>query len=192
MEYVILAVTVIVGLGLGVCVGWVIAQTHDVIRYFEPDDQCTLLGFAASRLAAIRSSWDRRVANLIVAVRNASVTRAYLSLLRHRRRHQVEALPGLAASHASCCPESRTRHTAPQTEGVRRLLHAYDSVQLVARAAQADRERLQQQCESLRKEITKLQAEVKRLQKERAESARTFATRVREATGRSRIAPPLG
>ena len=75
-------------------------------------------------------------------------------------------------------------------ENVRRMLHVCDQVTEVVRAAQTDRERLQQHCEALRAEVRQLQAEVKRLQKERAESAHWFATVMREAAARFPIAPP--
>jgi hypothetical protein len=75
-------------------------------------------------------------------------------------------------------------------ENVRRMLHEYDQAKEAARAAQTDRERLQQHCEALREEIRQLQAEVKHLQKERAESAQWFATVMREAAARFLIMPP--
>jgi predicted nucleic acid-binding Zn-ribbon protein len=75
-------------------------------------------------------------------------------------------------------------------EHVRRLLHEYDQATEAARAAQAERDRLQQQCEALREEARQLHAALGRLQKERSEAAHWFATMLQEAAARFPLTPP--
>ena len=75
-------------------------------------------------------------------------------------------------------------------EHVHRVLHDYDQATEAARVAQADRERLLQQCEALREQVRQLQTELARLQKERAEAAHWFATMMREAAARFPTTPP--
>ena len=75
-------------------------------------------------------------------------------------------------------------------EGVRRLLAGYDQATAAARAAQAERDRLQQQCEALREEARQLHAELGRLQKERADAARWVTTMLQEAAARFPSVPP--
>ena len=75
-------------------------------------------------------------------------------------------------------------------ESVRRMLQEYDEAVRAARAAQTDRERLQQHCDALREEVRHLQAEVKRLRTERAEAAQWFAAMMREVAARFPVTPP--
>ena len=75
-------------------------------------------------------------------------------------------------------------------DGVRRILDACDQAAEAARAAQADRERLFQQCEALREQVRQLHAELARLQKERTEAAQWFATMMQEAAARFPTTPP--
>ena len=75
-------------------------------------------------------------------------------------------------------------------ETVRRLLAAYDQATAAARAAQAERDRLQQQCEALREEARHLHAELGRLQKERTEAAHWVTTIIQEAAVRFPPTPP--
>jgi uncharacterized protein YlxW (UPF0749 family) len=75
-------------------------------------------------------------------------------------------------------------------ESVRRMLQEYDEAVRAARAAQADREQLQQHCDALREEVRYLQAEVKRLRTERAEAAQWFAAMMREGAARFPVTPP--
>ncbi len=75
-------------------------------------------------------------------------------------------------------------------EHVRRMLHEYDQASEAARAAQTDRERLQQEGEALREQVRQLHAELVRLQKERVEAAHWVATMIQEAATRFPITPP--
>jgi hypothetical protein len=75
-------------------------------------------------------------------------------------------------------------------EGIRRMQGEYAQAKEVAKAAQKDRERLQQNCEELREEVRRLQAEAERLRTERAETAQWFAAMIRETAARLRIEPP--
>ena len=74
-------------------------------------------------------------------------------------------------------------------EHVRRLLQEYDQATEAARAAQAERDRLQQEGEALRAQVRQLHAELVRLQKDRADAAHWFATILQEAAARFPIAP---
>lgn len=75
-------------------------------------------------------------------------------------------------------------------DGVRRLLDACDEATEAARAAQAERDRLQQQCEALREEARHLHAELGRVQKERTDTAHWITTMLQEAAARFPITPP--
>jgi branched-subunit amino acid aminotransferase/4-amino-4-deoxychorismate lyase len=75
-------------------------------------------------------------------------------------------------------------------ETLRRMLHEYDQCKEVARTAQTERDRLQQQCVALREEVRRLQVESKRLQKERADAAEWVTTMLQEAAARFPITPP--
>jgi predicted TPR repeat methyltransferase len=75
-------------------------------------------------------------------------------------------------------------------EGVRRILDGYEQTVEVARAAQTERDRLQQQCEALREEARHLHAELGRLQKERTDTAHWVTTMLQEAAARFPITPP--
>lgn len=75
-------------------------------------------------------------------------------------------------------------------EGLRRILHEYDQCKEAVGASEAERSRLQQNCEALREEVRQLQTELTRLQKERTESAQWFAAMMQEAAARFPVAPP--
>lgn len=75
-------------------------------------------------------------------------------------------------------------------ETLRRILHEYDQATEAARAAQAERDRLQQQCAALREDVRQFHTENKRLQKERADAAQWLATMMQEAAMRFPIGPP--
>jgi hypothetical protein len=75
-------------------------------------------------------------------------------------------------------------------DGVRRILDAYDQATEAAHAAQAERDRLQEQCAALREQVGQLHGELTRLQKERAEAAQWCANMIREAAARFPIMPP--
>jgi predicted nucleic acid-binding Zn-ribbon protein len=75
-------------------------------------------------------------------------------------------------------------------EKLQQRLHAYDQAVAAVRAAQAERDRLQQQGAALREEVQQLHAAVARLQKERTEAAHWFATMLQEAAVRFPATPP--
>ena len=75
-------------------------------------------------------------------------------------------------------------------ETLRRMLHEYEQCKEVARTAETERDRLQQQCVALREEVRQLHAESKRLQKERADAAQWVATILQEAASRFPLTPP--
>jgi septal ring factor EnvC (AmiA/AmiB activator) len=75
-------------------------------------------------------------------------------------------------------------------ENVGRMLREYDQCKTALEAAQAERDRLQQQCEALREEARQLHAELERLQKDRAEAAQWVATMLQEAATRFPLTPP--
>ena len=75
-------------------------------------------------------------------------------------------------------------------EGVRQLLRERSQFKVVAEAAQAECERLQQQCEALREEVRRRTVETERLQQERTETALWFSAMIKETAARLRIEPP--
>ena len=75
-------------------------------------------------------------------------------------------------------------------EKLQQRLHAYDQAVAAVRAAQAERDRLQQQGAALREEVQQLHAAVARLQKERTDAAHWFATMLQEAAVRFPATPP--
>jgi anion-transporting ArsA/GET3 family ATPase len=75
-------------------------------------------------------------------------------------------------------------------DGVRRILDACDRATEATRRAQAERDRVLQECQALREQVRDLQTDLARLQKERTEAARWFAAMVREAAERFPPAPP--
>lgn len=80
---------------------------------------------------------------------------------------------------------------APTVIGnVCRILHEYDQAVQAARAAENERDRLEQQCAALRKEVRCLHADVRRLEKTRVEAVQWFTTVMREAAARFPHVPP--
>jgi len=119
-----------------------------------------------------------------------------------RRRHDRRSRPGitdelrvppyyalvsLTGAGALAPPAPRPRLRASVT---RYLRDWWTWLSGTPTGAQADRDRLRQECEALRARVRQLRAELGRLQNERADVAHWFATVMREATSRFPIAPP--